>query len=227
MLGAPVARQKHGIHTSRRPRNNPPSRLDSLCPMEVLCLAAIFRAKRSPSAPDGRRALWTRPGALHPAQRADKRCRHRGASIRLHGRLTSLLLRDGVACALVQVHVSGEHNDWRSRLRSATARSRRFLLQGQQRCLRDPFSCLNLYFVVSRRAEERRRCPVFPAPVSSRRLDTWPEGLFTRRLLVTVCASLEPVSDASVHWFDSLLRFLTSLHGFGSLIRFIVFAQRL
>ena len=72
---------------------------------------------------------------------------------------------------------------------------------------------------------------MFPAPVCSRegspngsprRLDTWPEGLFTRRLLVTVCASLEPVSDASVHWFDSLLLFLTSLHGFASVIRFIV-----
>ena len=30
----------------------------------------------------------------------------------------------------------------------------------------------------SRRAEERRRCPVFPAP------ETWPKGLFTRGLLV-------------------------------------------
>ena len=50
--------------------------------------------------------------------------------------------------------------------------------------------------------------------------DTWPEGLLTRRSLVTVCASLELVSCASVHWFDSLLEFLTSLHGIGSLIRF-------
>ena len=30
------------------------------------------------------------------------------------------------------------------------------------------------------------------------------------------------MSDASVHWFDSLLLFLTSLHGLGSFIRFIV-----
>ena len=32
------------------------------------------------------------------------------------------------------------------------------------------------------------------------------------------------MSDASVHWFDSLLLFLTSLHGLGSFIRFIVVA---
>ena len=46
----------------------------------------------------------------------------------------------------------------------------------------------------SRRAEEHRRCPVFPAPVSSEGLATWREGLFTGRLLVTVCASLELLS---------------------------------
>ena len=45
------------------------------------------------------------------------------------GLLTGLILHDVVAGVLVQVHISGEHDDWRSRLRSATARSRRSLLQ--------------------------------------------------------------------------------------------------
>ena len=47
-------------------------------------------------------------------------------------------------------------------------------------------------------------------------------GFVHEKLVGYGCASLEPMSDASVHWFDSLLLFLTSLHGLGSFIRFIV-----
>ena len=63
--------------------------------------------------------------------------------LRLHGRLTDPWLHDGVAGVFVQVHVSGEHDDWRSRLRSATDRSVRSLLQDIQRRFRDPFFCRN------------------------------------------------------------------------------------
>ena len=103
----------------------------------------------------------------------------------------------------------------------------------------------------ARRAEERHRCYNLPA---AGRLSTWPEGSsggfstwlegsLSRRLVLTLCASLEQVSDASVQaacmlilkttrlrlvrfidsirCFDSLLRFMDSIHGFDSLIRFV------
>ena len=53
--------------------------------------------------------------------------------LRLHGRLTVRLLHDFVAMEFAQVDISGEHKDRRSRLRSATARSRRSAFQGFQR----------------------------------------------------------------------------------------------
>jgi len=73
--------------------------------------------------------------------------------LRLHRRLPKVILNDGVAFVLVHVHVSGEHEDWRSRLRNATARSQRSMLQGVQRCLHDPFSCRSFLIRLGRRAD--------------------------------------------------------------------------